>query len=269
MYRCVVDDKYIYTDSAEELSRIDRATGVVEWLTNDMRGLREMLVADGTLYFLDGEGVHSWSARATTTTTIAKFKKLTQGSSLTRFGDRICWGVDGETEATHSSVNCLDLVDHTVAQWVRVEGYSLFAAASGDRLFGAVFTDTDRCVVFDLTDPKAPKQLGVFPETCSMFAVTPRGPAMVSPGVSFIDSQAKVWMLDPMVHRFALADGGAFLESIGGRTYLIGGKGPAQIDLATGTVIPLPGAVGSALCGDSKHLYVAGPDKTILEIPNQ
>ncbi len=267
MRRCVVDDKYIYADSAEELSRIDRATGVVERLTNDFYALREILLVEGTLYFLDSAGVHSWPPGATTRTTIATFKKRGSGSSLTRFGDRVCWGLDDENSDGHASVDCFEVADHTVARWVTVDGVSLFAAALGDRLYGAVYTGS--CVIFDLTNPKATKELGVFPVGCSMFAVTPGGPAMVNSGIMERDHQVTLWMTEPQVHHLVLPDNALRLSSFGPHTYLLMDAGPAQIDLATGALTPIPGAIGYALCGDSKHLYVAGADKTILELPNQ
>jgi hypothetical protein len=265
-----VDERSVYVYEPDAISRVDRKSGQSTFLTNDTHFVFEMVPVNGTLYWIDQDGVQEWRRDATTRTTIATFSTDGHGGgghSLALVSGKLCWArydVAKSGEAIDGRVDCMDLNTRDVSTRFRATS-PLDVASYHERLFVATYSGQTN--VFDITDPTAPQQLAELPRGTGDLRGTVAGPTVVQLGRP--EPRTTLWIASNPPREIQVAQSGV-VRVAGGRSFLlIDGNPPERLDVATGALSPVPHARAGALCGDSDKLYVQGENESLIEVSNR
>lgn len=282
--QCAVDDQYVFVAAdGGALFKVDRKTGATTFLTDDTRFIRTLLPVDGSLYWLDEDGVHAWDPGATTRRNVADFSKERRGdtSTIVLFRGQVCWGRDvpppSGTYTWHVAIDCFDLTSKRVAPWITVEGLGVVELAAADRFYAAVARSPNETIVLDVSDPLNVKVIESYPKTMVGFATTPAGPVAVNVADDLHQEPASIWIALPRPHDVSVPSDTASITTIAGQTYLTENAAVTKIDLASGKLTPIAATYDGVLCGDARDLFVRqhdsakhdSKDDALLDLPNR
>jgi hypothetical protein len=107
--RCAAGNGYVYVLGGRGLYRVGEQGGDVAFLTNDLGIVGSVVVANGSVYWTDEEGVEVFAPGAAARKTLVGSKE-SPPTSLIRVGEKICWVKSIEP----AKVQCMALADHSI-----------------------------------------------------------------------------------------------------------------------------------------------------------
>ena len=276
---CAVDRDFVFGVDGTSIARISRRTGAVDKLPN-AHTATDLVAANGTVYWIDSDGVHAWRVGTTVRTEIQKFDHPYYGQSLVRFGERLCWGYnrfvpqDDPAAEDYLRIDCTPLAGGDIERWGVLRTFSTPTLVVG---FGRMYAAVDRtygCELVDATthvdeaERSAPR-LGLVDGYCvGELAMTREEPLLLRS----LEAGRRLNLMRSN-RELGLPERAAHVVVIGSRTLTATPEGPAEIDLASGQSRLLERVQLSELyphlCADesTNTLFLEGPKRTIFEVP--